>query len=66
MKFCLKFKSSLTHVDVEEDRFQPKIIDGIGRSDEELLVDVEAVENVDGATVLGEVITLELIDSLRE
>ena len=58
--------SSLTHVDVEEDRFQPKIIDGIGRSDEELLVDVEAVENVDGATVLGEVITLELIDSLRE
>ena len=56
----------MTHVDVEEDRFQPKIIDGIGRSDEELLVDVEAVENVDGATVLGEVITLELIDSLRE
>ena len=44
---------SRTHLDVEKDWLQPKIIDGIGGSDKELLVDVEAVEYVDGATVLG-------------
>ena len=56
----------MTHLNVEKDWLQPKIIDGIGGSDEELLVDVEAVEYVDGATVLGEVIALKLIHSLRE
>ena len=57
---------SLTHLDVEKDWLQPKVIDGIGGSDEQLLVDVEAVEYVDGAHVLGLVIALKLIDSLRE
>ena len=43
----------LTYPNVEKNRLQPEIIDGIGGGDEELLVDVEAVENVDGASMLG-------------
>ena len=43
----------LTYPNIEKDGLQPEIIDGIGGGDEELLMDVEAVENVDGATMLG-------------